>query len=773
MKTFLTSILLLGVFLYPSFVQAQRVAGPAKVISKHKKDGTDFFAQSSTFTEIQLQDFLGNCGTVSNLTFIGAPSQIGKFENGLEWAGMEKGLIIASGDVSNANGPNVGNGTGNNTGGGSDPDLAALSKSFILNDAAGFEFDLTASSEYFNVFLVFGSDEYDEYVGSLFNDIFAVLFKEASKNYENIANIPGTTLPISINTVNQGSPSPTGNLANLQPPLGSLLYSYYYYSYPVGSPEIEYDGFTNVFSAYKAMKIGNTYHIKFVIADASDHIFDSGLLITSDFYTGGIIADPLVNFKTSSCGNTVTIDNQTKYAAENLWDFGDGTQSTDVNPAPHTYQTKGNYHIELVSKSQANIIRSMKKNIILDPSLELSDLIYEQIGCNNKGHISLKLNTTAKNLMYKWSDQAQAQNLEVNNCVVTLDRSELDAGSYSLEINNNGNLQTFGPYNIINPKKQIDITADIKPSCINKNLGQINLSFGLNKPYNIDWSQDESFHDFSAVNLAPGNYQVSITDNHGCVEKYEYNVPETKIKLNEIAVVNANCKGDVGEIQFSLAQNAYTKCDLYNASNQLIQTLNSSSDFHFTNLALGEYSCKLSDENGCESNLSIEVPLDKATESKVLSAANNEGIVPKIIISSKYGALPLTYNWSDGYTGSTRQNVNANIAYQVTITDAIGCTEIVNINKGNPHTGLGGLIAYPVPGNQYVNIRSQNEAEIVDSNLWTCIVTDASGKVIKLEKYATQDGLQLNTSSLPNGLYFVHIQSSTDRKVLVLPVLHR
>ena len=86
---------------------------------------------------------------------------------------------------------------------------------------------------------------------------------------------------------------------------------------------------------------------------------------------------------------------------------------------------------------------------------------------------------------------------------------------------------------------------------------------------------------------------------------------------------------------------------------------------------------------------------------------------------------------------------------------------------------MGGLIAYPVPGNQYVNIRSQNEAEIVDSNLWTCIVTDASGKVIKLEKNATQDGLQLNTSSLPNGLYFVYIQSSTDRKVLVLPVLHR
>lgn len=496
-------------------------------------------------------------------------------------------------------------------------------------------------------------------------------------------------------------------------------------------------------------------------------------MITSDSFQVNGVAQPIVNFKTSSCGNTVTIDNKTKYADEYLWDFGDGTQSTEANPT-HIYQTKGNYQIKLTSKNQAELSQTMQKTVQLDPSLELSEVQIQQIDCANKGNLSLKINTKAKNLVYKWSDQTQAKSLDVNSCVISFDRTNLEEGNYSLGVTADGVFETFGPYNIINPSKQLDLVADVKASCADKSFGQINLNFGQNQPNKIDWSQDKNLHDISANNLKPGDYKVTITDSHGCVEKYEYTIPATTLDINDVVVNDANCNNTAGEILISLLQNTVsTNCELCNLTSQFYQKINSKSNFNFNNLASGAYSCKLSDENGCESNLNIEVPQQKGIESAVLSSTNIEGTIPKIIITSKNGTLPLNYNWSDGYTGSTRQNVNANIAYQVTITDAIGCTEIVNINKGNPHIGLGGLIAYPVPGNQYVNIRSQNEAEIVDSNLWTCIVTDASGKVIKLEKNATQDGIQLNTSGLPNGLYFVHIQSNTDKKVLVLPVLHR
>jgi hypothetical protein len=116
--------------------------------------------------------------------------------------------------------------------------------------------------------------------------LFAVFVKEkdSTSTYQNISKIPGTSFPIRINTINQGAPGISGDIANLTPPLGSTAYSSYYVSSLLGSQEIEYDGFTVPLLLQYPMEIGKTYHVKFVIADASDGVFDSGLLITSDLY---------------------------------------------------------------------------------------------------------------------------------------------------------------------------------------------------------------------------------------------------------------------------------------------------------------------------------------------------------------------------------------------------------------------------------------------------------------------------------------------------------
>lgn len=245
MKSIFTTIIALCLLFLPSFAQAQRIPGPEKLISKFKKDNDNLFAFQSNLTEIELQDYLGNCGTVSNLSFIGVAEQLGKFEQTTTKSGLKKGLIIASGKVSNANGPNVSSSITSNEGNGSDPDLASIAEFNALYDASGFEFDLTATSENFSVWTVFGSDEYPEFVGSSFNDIFAVLFREKSDSvYANIASIPGTYIPIRINTVNE-----------LQDSFNSTKY---YISNPEGSIGIEYDGYTIPLLVQHSMTIGTT-----------------------------------------------------------------------------------------------------------------------------------------------------------------------------------------------------------------------------------------------------------------------------------------------------------------------------------------------------------------------------------------------------------------------------------------------------------------------------------------------------------------------------------
>ncbi|MBK9731606.1 MAG: choice-of-anchor L domain-containing protein [Chitinophagaceae bacterium] len=48
----------------------------------------------------------------------------------------------------------------------------------------------------------FGSEEYPEYVGSRYNDVFGFIIDGEKLNNKNLAVIPKTLLPVTINTIN-------------------------------------------------------------------------------------------------------------------------------------------------------------------------------------------------------------------------------------------------------------------------------------------------------------------------------------------------------------------------------------------------------------------------------------------------------------------------------------------------------------------------------------------------------------------------------------------
>ncbi|MDP0953449.1 choice-of-anchor L domain-containing protein, partial [Klebsiella pneumoniae] len=78
------------------------------------------------------------------------------------------------------------------------------------NDAAVLQFDFIPLGDTLKFDYVFASEEYNVYVGGGVNDVFAFLLSgpnPAGGNYvdANLALLPGTTTPVSINTVNNGS----------------------------------------------------------------------------------------------------------------------------------------------------------------------------------------------------------------------------------------------------------------------------------------------------------------------------------------------------------------------------------------------------------------------------------------------------------------------------------------------------------------------------------------------------------------------------------------
>jgi len=223
--------------------------------------------------EEMVEILIGSGLNYDNVVFTGADTSRGSFWGGPGNIGVSNGIILTSGDVDLAPGPNLYSGAGaaNMTPG--DADLEMLSGGGPSYDACVLEFDFVPFYEYVWFQFVFASEEYPEFVGSAFNDVFGFFISGPgitgpySNNSKNIALIPNTEIPVSINNVNQDINS-----------------QYFVIN---DSNFIQYDGFTTVLTAESEVVPMETYHIKLAIGDISDFIFDSGVLLQASSFCSG------------------------------------------------------------------------------------------------------------------------------------------------------------------------------------------------------------------------------------------------------------------------------------------------------------------------------------------------------------------------------------------------------------------------------------------------------------------------------------------------------
>lgn len=232
------------------------------------------------------QILIGDGVETSNITYSGATVARGSF-SGTSNIGIESGVILCSGKASLSKGPNnnAGAGFANNTPGDAALNQAGGGTSY---DAAILEFDFIPQSNIVEFKYVFGSEEYNEYVGS-YNDVFGFFISgpdifgdypsppEFPQGARNIAIVPGSLppMPVSINNVNCGTDG--------QPPSGTNCD--YFVNNPSGSQYIQYDGFTTVLIARSPVTPCLKYHIKLAVADMVDHVYDTGVWLEANSFS--------------------------------------------------------------------------------------------------------------------------------------------------------------------------------------------------------------------------------------------------------------------------------------------------------------------------------------------------------------------------------------------------------------------------------------------------------------------------------------------------------
>ena len=146
--------------------------------------GVNLFAQERITTQkspgvealVKNSLIKGNCRNVSNISFIGNDSiSIGQFGNAENIIGISEGIIISTGDFELAQGPNISSEASyalDNLS--SDVDLGITATSTLF-DVTAIEFDFVPLSDNVTFNYVFASEEYCEFVGTSFNDVFGFI----------------------------------------------------------------------------------------------------------------------------------------------------------------------------------------------------------------------------------------------------------------------------------------------------------------------------------------------------------------------------------------------------------------------------------------------------------------------------------------------------------------------------------------------------------------------------------------------------------------------
>jgi len=323
----------------------------------------------------------GDCIEVENVNFSGSTHAIAYFYDENARIGFHEGLLITTGDPFLARGPNLVPNAGKANGRPGYELLNQLISNLDTYDAAVISFDFTSSMDSIVACnYVFASEEYPEFVGSQFNDVFGFFIKEeqeSNNEFVNLAKLPGTDQSVSINNVNES----VNSEFYIQPTSHSDLVS-----------SFQYDGFTTPLEIIREISSSSNFNFVIAIADATDDVYDSAVFIEAGSFVGNE-PKPIARFDFTANELAVKFFSLSENSQQYYWNFGDGNTSDEMNPE-HIYEQAGTYQITLECKGNCRknkIWKTIKVKNAEEPQIMMDDLL--NIYLSSSSQLNIEFNT--------------------------------------------------------------------------------------------------------------------------------------------------------------------------------------------------------------------------------------------------------------------------------------------------------------------------------------------------------------------------------------------
>lgn len=364
---------------------------------------------------------------------------------------------------------------------------------------------------------------------------------------------------------------------------------------------------------------------------------------------------PSFSFMDVCEGSVTSFTNNTSPGNTYLWDFGNGTTSTDSSPSV-TYSTSGSYNVTLTATTSSGCSASIQQQILINPS-PVADFTNTAIPCSTAQVIFTDASAPTP-ASWDWNFGNGITSAQQNPAV------SLPPGNHTVTL-----IVTSSTGCVDTVTQTVNVASaftapPISPAAMcDGDSVTITATGGIA----YQWASGQST---AAITVSPATsttYVVNVTDANGCADTVA-----ATVTVNQLPSVSAGndvltCSGTT----LTLTASGATDYIWSNGSTSASLTITTGNSVTYTVTG--------TDINGCTGSDTVNVTVNPLLTISLPNPTMCNGETDTL----DAGYPGATYLWSSGQTTQTI-SVSSTGIYSVTVTESTGCTgtgqSIVTVN---------------------------------------------------------------------------------------------